>query len=94
MLAEEGARFGFHFTERPPTSFDIFRKSTAYHKKDCPIRCPFYKGRYRAEKAKLPVATQILNRVMAAGLIEQPPAKVRANARKLRKAIRRMDAES
>ncbi len=94
VLAEEKARFGFHFTERPAPEFDIFRKTTAYHKKDCPIRCPFYKGSYRPAKAKLPVATQILNRVMAAGLIEQPPAKVRANARRLRRAIRRMEAEA
>jgi perosamine synthetase len=94
VLTREGARFGFHFTERPAPRFDIFRKSTAYHKRDCPIRCPFYKGSYSAAEVKLPAATQILNRVMAAGLIEQPPAKVRANARKLRRAIKRMEAES
>ena len=94
ILAEEGVRAGWHFTERPAPKFDVFRTSTAYHKKDCPIRCPFYKGSYTPAKAKLPVATQILNRVMATGLIEQPPARVRANARKLRRAIKRMEAES
>jgi len=31
---------------------------------------------------------------MAAGVVEQPPAKVRANARRLRRAIRRMEAEA
>ena len=94
LLAEEGAGFGFHFTERPAHRFDIFRKSTAYHKKDCPIRCPHYQGSYSAAACKTPNAADILNRVMAAGLVEQPPAKVRANARKLRRVIRRMEAEA
>ncbi len=94
LCRQEGVRMGFHFTERPAIRFDIFRKSSAYHVDDCPVRCPFYKGSYRPEKAKLPVATEILNRVMTCGLIEQPPAKVRANARNLRRVIRRMEDES
>ena len=94
LLAAEGAGFGFHFTERPAQEFDIFRKTTAYHKKDCPIRCPFYKGSYSPAKCKTPVAADILNRVMAAGIVEQPPAKVRANARKLKRVIKRMEAEA
>jgi len=94
ILTEEKVNAGFHFTERPAPRFDIFRKSTAYHKKDCPIRCPFYKGSYRPAKARLPVATEILNRVMLAGVVEAPPAKVRANARRLRRAIKRMEAEA
>jgi perosamine synthetase len=91
VVAEEGVRAGFHFTERPAPRFDVFRKSTAYHKPDCPIRCPFYKGKYDMDKARLPNAAEILNRVMTSGVIEQPPAKVRDNARRLRKAIRRME---
>ncbi|HUU20981.1 MAG TPA: DegT/DnrJ/EryC1/StrS family aminotransferase [Phycisphaerae bacterium] len=94
LLAAEGARFGFHFTERPAQQFDIFRKSTAYHVPNCPIRCPYYKGGYSPARCETPVAADILNRVMTAGLIEQPPAKVRANARKLRRVIRRMEAEA
>ena len=94
VLAAEKVNAGFHFTERPATEFDIFRKSTAYHKTDCPIRCPFYKGSYRPATAKLPVATQILNRVMATGVVERPPAQVRANAKRLKRAIKRMEAEA
>ena len=93
ILAEEKVAVGFHFTERPAPKFDIFRVSTAYHKRNCPIRCPYYKGSYRPEKATLPVATEILNRVMATGVVERPPAKVRANARRLRRAIKRMESE-
>jgi len=94
ILADEKVAVGFHFTERPANRFPIFRTSTAYHKRDCPIRCPHYKGSYRPAKAPLPVATRILNRVMMAGLVEQPPSRVRANARGLRRAIKRMEAQS
>jgi len=94
LCAEEGVSVGFHFTERPAHKFDVFRKSTAYHKNDCPVRCPFYKGKYRVEKCKTPVAADILNRVITTGVVEQPPAAVRGNARRLRRVIKRMEAEA
>ena len=92
LCKEEGVRAGFHFTERPAHRFDVFKGSTAYHKKDCPIRCPYYKGPYRVEDCRTPNAEQILNRVMCSGLIETPPAIVRRNAAAIAKVIKRMEA--
>ena len=82
---------GFHFTERPAPAFDVFRKSTAYHKDDCPVRCPFYEGSYRAEDTELPVAADILNRIMTMGCIEVPVPDARRNAEALRRAIAGME---
>lgn len=90
LCAEEGARFAFDFTERPAQEFDVFRKSSAYHVDDCPIRCPFYRGDYRAEKCQTPVAADILQRVIYAGVVEAPPGQVKRNARALGRVIRRM----
>ena len=81
----------FHFTERPAPTFDVFRQSTAYHKDDCPVRCPLYKGSYRIEDAELPVAADILNRVMTMGCIEVPPENARRNAESLKRVIARME---
>ncbi len=94
LAAEEGVPLDFGFTQRPAEAFPIFRKSTAYHHKDCPIRCPFYKGDYSPARSKTPVAAKILKRVMALGIIEVPPAKVKANARALKRVIKRMESES
>ena len=93
IAAEEGAPLGYEFTERPATEFDIFKKSTAYHKKDCPIRCPYYKGTYRAEKAKLPNATEILKRVIMSGCVERKPADVKRACKAIQRAIKRMESE-
>ncbi|MDP6775810.1 MAG: DegT/DnrJ/EryC1/StrS family aminotransferase [Candidatus Latescibacteria bacterium] len=93
IAAEEGAPFRYEFTERPATEFPIFRKSTAYHKTDCPVRCPFYKGSYSAAKTKLPVAADILKRVMTVGLIEKKPSQVKAECRAIRRVIARMEGE-
>jgi len=91
LCSQEGLRMGFHFTERPAPMFDVFRKSTAYHKDDCPVRCPFYKGSYRVENAELPVAAEVLNRVMTLGCIEVPVPDARRNAESLRGVIARME---
>ena len=93
VAAEEGVPLGYEFTERPAHTFPIFRKSTAYHHRDCPIRCPFYKGSYTPAKSRTPMAARILKRVMMMGIIEVPPAKVKANAAKLKRAIKRMEVE-
>ena len=93
IAADEGAPFRYEFTERPATEFPIFRKSTAYHKADCPVRCPFYKGTYSAAKTKLPVAADILKRVMTVGIIEKKPAQVKAECRAIRRVIERMEEE-
>ena len=94
LASEEGLPLSYEFTERPAHAFPIFRKSTAYHHRDCPIRCPFYKGDYTPARSKTPVAAQVLKRVMMLGIIEVPPATVKANAAKLRRVIKRMEAES
>jgi perosamine synthetase len=91
IAAEEGVQFSYEFTERPAPTFDVFKKSTAYHKKDCPVRCPLYKGSYRIEKAKLPVAADILRRVMMLGCVEVPLASARKNAKAIKRIIRRME---
>jgi dTDP-4-amino-4,6-dideoxygalactose transaminase len=94
LASEEGLPLSYEFTERPAHAFPIFRKSTAYHHRDCPIRCPFYKGDYTPARSRTPVAAQVLKRVMMLGIIEVPPATVKANAAKLRRVIKRMEAES
>ena len=94
IAGEEGVPFYFEFTERPAPTFDIFRKSTAYHKDDCPIRCPFYKGKYRAEKAELPVTAEILKRVMCLGCVEMPVPEARRRAKAIRRIIKRMESEA
>ena len=91
LCREEGAWFAFDFTERPAQEFEVFRKSTAYHVADCPIRCPFYRGKYRVEECETPVAAEILKRVLYAGVVEAPPTAVKRNARALTKVIRRME---
>jgi len=93
IAKEEGVGLGYHFTERPAPTFPIFKTSTAYHVPDCPIRCPFYKGRYRIEKANLPVAAEVLNRVITHGVIERKPADVRRTCAGIRRVIRRMESE-
>lgn len=90
IAEEEGAGLWYDFTERPAQNFPIFRTSTAYHKKDCPVRCPFYKGKYRAEKCRTPVAAEILKRVINAGLIEVKPSAVRRRCAAIRRVIKRM----
>ena len=94
VCKEEGVGVGFGFTQKPAHTYDVFRKSTAYNKKDCPIRCPFYKGAYRVEKCKTPVAADVLSRVIVSGIVEAPPAAVKKNARAIRRAIKRMENES
>ncbi|MBM4033018.1 MAG: hypothetical protein FJ291_14700 [Planctomycetes bacterium] len=93
IAKEEGAGLGYHFTERPAHRFPIFRTSTAYHKPDCPIRCPFYKGAYRVEKTTTPNAAEVLNRVITTGLIEKRPSVVKRQCSALRRAIQRLEAE-
>jgi len=93
IAAEEGVPFRYGFTERPAHKFPIFRKSTAYHKKDCPIRCPFYKGDYSAAKTKTPNAAAILKRVINIGLVERKPADVKKNCKAIRRTIERMESE-
>ncbi len=93
IAAEEKAPFRYEFTERPATEFLIFRKSTAYHKADCPVRCPLYKGSYSAAKTKLPVAADILKRVITVGIIEKKPSQVKAECRAIRRVIQRMESE-
>ena len=90
IAAEEGVEFRYNFTERPAPTFPIFRTSTAYHKKDCPVRCPFYKGDYRVAKCKTPVAAEILKRVMTLGIIERKPSFVKRQAAAMRRVIKRM----
>lgn len=94
VAAEEGVPLSYEFTERPAHAFPIFRKSTAYHHRDCPIRCPFYKGSYTPARSKTPVAARILKRVMMLGIIEVPPAEARSNAEGLKRVIKRMEADS
>ncbi|MCD6415858.1 MAG: DegT/DnrJ/EryC1/StrS family aminotransferase [Planctomycetes bacterium] len=93
LAAEEGIPFYYEFTERPAPTFPVFRKSTAYHHKDCPIRCPFYKGSYTPAKSKTPVAAKILKRVMLLPVVEVEPAKVRATAAKIKRVIKRMETD-
>ena len=93
IAAEEGAGLWYNFTERPAQEFPIFRTSTAYHKKDCPVRCPLYKGKYRVEKCRTPVAKEILKRVINTGLIEVKPSVVRRRCAGLRRAIKRMEQD-
>ena len=93
VAAEEGAPLRYEFTERPASTFPIFRTSTAYHRKDCPVRCPFYKGSYRIEKATLPVAADVLKRVMTLGIVEKKPSQVKRECRAIRRVIKRMDRE-
>lgn len=92
LCAAEGVPAGFHFTERPAPTFDVFRRSTAYHKADCPVRCPFYKGSYRIEQADLPVAAEVLNRVLCMGCVEVPIAAARKNAKALKRVIAKMES--
>ncbi len=93
MAAEEKVPFYYEFTERPAHEFPIFRTSTAYHKRDCPIRCPFYKGAYTPARCKTPVAADILRRVMLLGVVEAPPAVVKRNCKAIRRIIKRMEAK-
>ena len=93
IAAEEGVPFYYEFTERPAHRFPIFRTSTAYHKKDCPIRCPFYKGGYTPAKSKTPNAAEILKRVMLLGVIEKKPSAVRRECAAVRRVIKRMENE-
>ena len=93
IAKEEGVGFRYNFTERPAHRFPIFRTSTAYHKKDCPIRCPFYKGKYRVEKSKTPVAAEILKRIIMLGIIEKRPSVVRRQCAAIRRVIKRMENE-
>lgn len=89
---EEGVGFGYHFTERPAPTFPIFSGSTAYHVKDCPVRCPFYKGKYRVEEAKLPVAADVLNRLITHGVLERKPAVIKKTCKAIRRVIARMES--
>ncbi len=91
LCAAKGVAVNFDFTERPAQEFDVFRRSTAYHRDDCPVRCPFYKGSYRVEKCETPVAAEILKRVIYAGVVEARPAAVKRNAKALRRVIKRME---
>jgi len=93
IAQEEGVSFYYNFTERPAHQFPIFRKSTAYHKKDCPIRCPFYKGTYTPARSKTPVAADILNRVMLKGCVEADPEQVKKDCAGIRRIIQRMGYE-
>jgi len=93
IAAEEGLSFYYEFTERPAQTFDVFRKSTAYHKDDCPVRCPLYKGKYRVEDTETPVAAEILKRIMMMGCIEVPVEYARGRAKAIRKTIKRMESE-
>jgi len=93
IAKEEGAGLRYDFTERPAHRFPIFRTSTAYHKRDCPIRCPFYKGKYRVEKSKTPVAAEILKRIITLGIIEKRPSVVRRQCTAIRRVIKRMESE-
>jgi len=91
IAAEERVPFGYNFNGRPAQTFQIFRKSTAYHKEDCPVRCPFYKGTYRAEKCRTPVAAKILDRIMVLPIVERKPSDVKRNATAIRRVITRME---
>jgi dTDP-4-amino-4,6-dideoxygalactose transaminase len=93
IAGEEQAGLGYDFTERPAQTFPIFKASTAYHKKDCPVRCPFYKGSYRASKCKTPVAAEILKRLIMTGIIERKPADVKRQAAAIKRVIKRMESE-
>jgi len=93
IAAEERAGLGYEFTERPAQTFPIFKTSTAYHKKDCPVRCPFYKGSYRAGKCKTPVAADILKRVIMSGIVERDPKDVKRQAAAIKRAIKLMESE-
>jgi perosamine synthetase len=93
IAAEEGVGFYYNFTERPAQTFPIFRASTAYHKKDCPIRCPFYKGSYSPARCKTPNAAEILKRVMCLGVVERAPEAVRKTCEAVRRVIARMESQ-
>ena len=94
LCREKGLWIGVGFTGQPAHQFDIFRKSTAYHQEDCPIRCPFHKGAYKVEECKTPVAADVLNRVVVTPLVERPPSQIRQEAKGLRQIIRQMEAEA
>ena len=93
IAAEEDVPFRYDFTERPAHKFPIFRKSTAYHKNDCPIRCPLYKGNYTVAGCKTPVAADILKRVIMLGVLEAPPAFVKRTCKGIARVIKKMEAE-
>jgi len=91
LCVEEEVGVGWGFTERPAQTFDVFCKSTAYHRNECPIRCPFYEGDYRMGACSTPVAEDILDRVINAGLVERPPAQVQRTADALARVIAKME---
>ena len=91
LCAEEDLWMGFHFTERPATTFDVFRKSTAYHKNACPVRCPLYKGDYDIRKAKLPVTADILKRVISTGCVEVGITTAKKRAKTIKRIIAKME---
>ena len=91
LAREEGVPFYYNFTERPAPTFKVFRQSSAYHVDDCPVRCPFYKGSYRIEEAHLPVAEEILKRIMLLGCVEVPPAVAKKRAAAIKRIVRKME---
>ena len=92
LAREEGVPFYYNFTERPAPTFKVFRQSSAYHVDDCPVRCPFYKGSYRIEEAHLPVAEEILKRIMLLGCVEVPPAVAKKRAAAIKRIVRKMES--
>ncbi len=92
LAATEGVPFYYNFTERPAPTFDVFRKSTAYHKDECPVRCPLYEGSYDVREAKLPVAADILDRIMLLACVEVPVADATKCAEAIRRVISQMES--
>ena len=64
----------------------------SFEGKGC-VRCPFYKGSYRAGKCKTPVAADILKRVIMSGIVERDPKDVKRQAAAIKRAIKLMESE-
>jgi dTDP-4-amino-4,6-dideoxygalactose transaminase len=88
VVRELGLPLRFGFTGAPAYVFDFFNVSTAYHRPDCPIRCPYYEGDYRYREGLCPTAEDLIPRLIQSGLIEVPPDEIKTRADLLRQAIR------
>jgi dTDP-4-amino-4,6-dideoxygalactose transaminase len=76
------------YTGAAAYTFDFFKVSTAYNQPDCPVRCPYYKSDYRYHEGLCPQAEELIPRLVAGKIIEEPPDEIKRRADLLHKAIR------
>ena len=82
---------GFGFTQKPAYTYDFFKEATAYHHKNCPTRCPYYRSDYHYQDGLCPVAEDLLPRIVSSGVMEVSEREMQRRASLLRKAIRRTE---